>query len=41
MSKLLGVGTCRGNSMPLREPSLRPAQLAAIENWICGGALNN
>ncbi|MFT5355208.1 MAG: hypothetical protein ACI9KE_002424 [Polyangiales bacterium] len=41
MSKLLGVGTCRGNSMPLRAPSLGPAQLAAIENWICGGALNN
>ena len=42
MQKLQGVNMCgSGTQMPKKGVSLSSADLTAISNWICGGALNN
>jgi len=41
VDKLRGRALCRGQQMPLRAAPLPEAEIAQIEDWICGGARND
>jgi hypothetical protein len=41
IEKLLGVGMCSGERMPLKGTPLSDADMATLEAWICQGAANN
>jgi hypothetical protein len=41
LHKLRGEGMCAGVRMPLGRTFLTPRELAIVEAWICGGAMND
>ena len=41
VSKIHGINMCSGSKMPKGVATVSPAEIALIEAWICGGALDN